>query len=148
MLVGRGCEGAGGWIWITTILFRQNLNDSVLIYIKIRLSATSSLITLGDVYTVRLDFIWCGNQVNILALSRKFDSSTNDFLTELEFTYNSVTSTMSILVGDLNIDWTAKNYVCDRYLDYLLRAGLTQYIDKPTRVTDTMHCFMLRSHFC
>lgn len=130
-------------------MFRQNLNDSVLIYIKIRLSATSSLITLGDVYTVRLDLIYCGNQVNILALSRKFDSNTNDFLTELEFYYNSVTdSTMSILVGDLNINWTTKNDVCDRYLDYLLGAGLTQYIDKPTRVTDTMHCFMLRSHFC
>lgn len=56
-------------------------------------------------YSVRLDFIYCGNQVNILALYRIFDSNTNNFLTELKMYYDSVTdSTLSTLVVGLNND--------------------------------------------
>lgn len=54
---------------------------------------------------VRLDFIYCGNRVNILALYRIFDSNTNNFLTEIKMYYDSVTdSKLSTLVVGLNND--------------------------------------------
>lgn len=60
-------------------------------------------------YGVRLDFVYCGNPVNILALYRIFDSNTKNFLTELMMYFDSVTdSTLSTLVVGLNNDLMTK----------------------------------------
>jgi hypothetical protein len=134
--------GMGGGVDIPGFDFYQtetqlNQNDGVVVYVNKRITATCEQTTLGNVYGLSLTFSFLNEQFNLLCLYRTFDSDLDLFLDALGNYYKKISKNrMCILIGDLNIDLLKNDNRTDLYLNTLLEAGLSQCINKPTRVTE------------
>jgi len=133
-----GEEGASleGYDVVTTDR-RRNRADGTVVHYSKRLNASTSQISLGDVYGVKLNFNYLNKNFTIVAMYRTFDSDLEQFLDDLEtFCSNLSKNEICLFVGDLNICLFSHDPLTDRYLNIMTEAGLVQCIDKPTRVTD------------
>lgn len=117
-----------------------NRNDGVIVYCKTELGVTSQQVSMGEATGLQLDFYTDNRHFNVVAIYRSPSMNYHSFVTDLNNYYSNVNKhTTYFYVGDINIDilHSCQNvFEKDYYLNILYSVGFTDYINKPTRVTE------------
>lgn len=67
-----------------------NQSDSTIVHLNKHLSATTTHVTLRDVYGIGVDFAYNNKSYNVLAVHWTFDSNTESFLYDITDYYDSI----------------------------------------------------------
>lgn len=113
-----------------------NKNDGVIIYIKNTINFTYNIINFQRIKVIQLFFNIDNTDVELLAIYRppslcplQFNNSLQNFLQT-----NNQKSTITIIVGDINIDISGDSELAQEYLNILGEYGYLSTINSHTRV--------------